>query len=280
VPTNEDVKEQQRVDWDSVADAWDKWDEFLSDSSQHINEWICQSARLAPGKNVLDLASGTGQPAINAAKHIKPGGMVTALDLAPDMIAVVARKAKRHGLDNVEPVVGDMEKLQYGAASYDAVTCRFGFMFCPDLPQAFSEARRVLKPSGRLAFVVWDAPKENRWMAQVGQILAQVTGAPPPDPKSPNPFRLADRQELAQLLQGAGFQRWEIEERAFPFEFDSPDHYWAMVSSMFASLRDALVRMPEADRARVESLVKEEARKVDIGNRVVYNASTLCVWAE
>ncbi|MPZ48170.1 MAG: methyltransferase domain-containing protein [Dehalococcoidia bacterium] len=280
MPTDDEIKEMQRADWNSVADAWDKWDQFLSDSSQHINEWICQGAKLAPGKTVLDLASGSGQPAITAAKHIKPGGMVTALDIAPDMIAVVARKAKRNGLDNVEPVLGDMEDLNYEPGTYDAVTSRFGFMFCPDLPKAFSEAKRVLKRGGRLSFVVWDKPEENKWLSQVIGIMNQVAPGPPPDPKAPGIFRLCDQAELAQLLQGAGFERWEIEGRAFPYEFDGPEHYWSFVTDVAAPLRKRLDSMSEADRAKVKELVLEEAKKIDIGNRVVYNANTLCIWAE
>jgi ubiquinone/menaquinone biosynthesis C-methylase UbiE len=280
VPTNEEVKEQQRSDWDNVAGGWDKWDEFFSDATQHISEWICQGARLGPGKNVLDLASGSGQPAISAAKHIRPGGMVTALDIAPDMIGVVARKAKRAGLDNVEPVVGDIEDLNYESGTYDAVTCRFGFMFCPDLPKAFSEAKRVLKPGGRLAFVVFDTPAENKWMSQVSEAMNQVVPGPPPDPKAPGPFRLCDQQELAQLLSGAGFQRWEIEARAYPYEFDGPEHYWSYIVECSAPLRVRFDKMSEADQAKVKDIVTGEAKKIDIGNRVVYNASTLCVWAE
>jgi len=280
VPTNDEIKAQQRSDWESVAANWDKWDDFLGLSSQHINEWICQGARLVPGKNVLDLASGSGQPALTAAKHIRPGGMVTALDISPAMIGVVAQKAARARLDNVEPVVGDMEELNYEPGTFDAVTSRLGFMSCPDPPKAFSEAKRVLKPGGRLSFVVWDTPVENKWLAQVQQIMNQVAPGPAPDPKAPNPFRLCDQNELTDLLRGAGFQRWEIESRAFPYEFDGPEHYWSFVSEMAAGVTMRLRSMSEADREKVQALVTDEAKKIDIGNRVVYNASTLCVWAE
>ena len=280
MPTNEEVKEQQRNDWDSVADSWDKWDDFMGQSSQHINEWICQGAKLAPGKMVLDLASGSGQPALTAAKHIRPGGKLTALDLAPGMVGVVARRATKARLDNVEPVVGDMEDLTYDAGSFDAVTSRFGFMFAPDVSKALSEAKRVLKPGGRLSFAVWDVPAENKWMTQVMEALNQVAPGPPPDPKAPGPFRLSDQKELADLLQAAGFERWEIESRAFAYEYDGPEHYWQVVSEMTAPLRNRMQSLDEAGRNKVKDLVIEEAKKVDIGNRVVYNATTLCVWAE
>ena len=280
MPTNEEIKEQQRNDWDSVADNWDKWDDFLGQASQHINEWICQGAKLGPGKNVLDLASGSGQPAISAAKHIKPGGQVTALDIAPDMVGVMSRKAKRAGLDNIEPVVGDMEDIHYDAGSFDAVTSRFGFMFCPDVQKALSEAKRVLKRGGRLSFVVWDTPAQNKWLSQVSGIMNQVSPAPAPDPKAPGIFRLCDKAELAEFLKGAGFQKFEIEERAFPYEFDGPEHYFSFVTEVAAPIRKRFLSLSEADQAKAKDLVLEEARKIDIGNRVVYTGNTLCIWAE
>ena len=280
MPTNEEIKEQQRNDWDSVADAWDKWDDFLGQSSQHINEWICQGAKLAPGKTVLDLASGSGQPALTAAKHIRPGGRLTALDISPEMIGVIGKRAAKMRLDNVEPALGDIEDLNYDPSSFDAVTSRFGFMFCPDVGKAFSEAKRVLKPGGRLSFVVWDKPEENKWLSQVSTVINQISPGPPPDPKAPNPFRLSDQQELEDLLRGAGFTSWEIESRAFPYEFDGPQHYWDYVIEIAAPVRKRWLALPESEQAKVKELVLDEAKKIDIGNRVVYNATTLCAWAE
>jgi hypothetical protein len=83
-----------------------------------------------------------------------------------------------------------------------------------------------------------------------------------------------------ELLQAAGFERWEIESRAFAFEYDGPEHYWQVVSEMTAPLRNRMATLDDAGREKLRSLVVDEAKKVDIGNRVVYNATTLCVWAE
>jgi ubiquinone/menaquinone biosynthesis C-methylase UbiE len=134
------------------------------------------------------------------------------------MVEVMRRRAAASGVDNLEARVMDMEQLQFADDSFDAVTCRWGYMFCPDAVSALIESRRVLRPGGRLALAVWDLPANNPWLSSFVSAINHVApSASPPDPKALGPFRLSDRGELEALLGAAGFSRSSIE--SVPFRF-------------------------------------------------------------
>ena len=71
--------------WDDIAIAYEAWYDQFERDAQPINDWICRSAKLAPGMQVLDLAAGSGQPAFTAARLVSPQGSVIATDLSPAM---------------------------------------------------------------------------------------------------------------------------------------------------------------------------------------------------
>jgi SAM-dependent methyltransferase len=121
---------------------------------------LIEAAGIGPGFEVLDLAAGTGDPAVTIAPGLGSGG-VTALDLTFDMLAVGRDRADNLALGNVRFVVGDMAALPFADASFDAVTCRNGLMFPADRLACVAEARRVLRPGGRAAWLVWATIEEN-----------------------------------------------------------------------------------------------------------------------
>src|SRR5439155_5325472 len=118
-------------------------------------------AGLWPGLDVLDLASGTGEPALTLAPLVLPGGTVTATDLLPEILAVAEEQAAQQGRANLRCGVADAGDLPFADASFDRVTCRFGVMFFPDVPRALREVCRVLRPGGRAAFTAWGPAAEQ-----------------------------------------------------------------------------------------------------------------------
>jgi len=97
----------------------------------------------------LDIATGTADLAIGLARRA-PEAVVTGLDLSPEMLAVAERKIRQAGLsERIALVRANALALPFPDGSFDLVTCGFGLRNFPDLPQALSEMRRVLKPGGR-----------------------------------------------------------------------------------------------------------------------------------
>lgn len=107
-------------------------------------------ARAMTPDRVLDLAAGTADFSIGAAR-LFPSAHVTGLDLTPAMLEIGRGKVARAGIaDRVELVEGNALALDFADASFDAVTCAFGFRNFPDVPAALAEAQRVLRPGGAL----------------------------------------------------------------------------------------------------------------------------------
>jgi ubiquinone/menaquinone biosynthesis C-methylase UbiE len=145
---------------------------------------------------------------------VGPGGTVLATDISAEMLGIAARVAQQEGLTNVTPRVMDAQQLDLPDNAFDAVICRLGLMLIPNVQQALREGRRVLKPGGKLAALVWSAPEHNPLFALPLAIVSNYgSGAPS---HLPNPFSLSDPSIFEQELTEAGFD--EVITRVLPFE--------------------------------------------------------------
>jgi ubiquinone/menaquinone biosynthesis C-methylase UbiE len=277
MPTNEELKAAQRAVWDAVSSGWDKWDRFHEQQTVPITEWLCREAAIEPGTRVLDLASGSGQPALTAAALARPG-VVVATDIAPEMVEVIRRLAAAAGVDNLEARVMDMERLEYPDGSFDAVTCRWGYMFCPDVVGALAESRRVLRPGGRLSLAVWDVPAKNAWLTGIVDAINEVAPpTTPPDPKALGPFRLCDRNELEGMMRAAGFDSPRLESVPFSFDCESGETWWEFVFDIAAPVRNRILALDEDLQAKVKQIVlSRAAMQAEANGRVRLEAANLC----
>ena len=214
------MKAKEEEVWASVAPGWRTHDAFIAKASAPVSQRMLQLAGLAPGKRVLDIAAGTGEPAIPAARMVSPGGSVIATDFVEDMLAVAREKAARAGVNNVEFRRVDGETLDFPGASFDAVTIRFGIMFMPEPDRCLREVHRVLRSGGRVALATWAAPDKNAWASIAAGILSKLANAPPPKPGAPGIFAFGDSNRLAGSLQLAGFRDVKVE----PVEVVMADH--------------------------------------------------------
>ena len=143
------------------------------------------------------------------------------------MVEVGRRRAEELGLRNIEHRVLDAEDLALQDASVDGAICRFGYMLMVDPGQALRETRRVLRADGRLVFAVWREAERNPWVAVPGELFVRRALVPPPAPGAPGMFTLASDERIRELLGGAGFTTWKIEDVPVPFVATDVDEYIA-----------------------------------------------------
>ena len=236
------------------------------------------AARLAPGLRVLDVACGVGEPALEAARRVRPRGAVVATDLLPEMVEATREAARAEGLDNVECVLAAAEAPPPGP--FDAVTCRFGLMFFSDAVAAIEGWRRVARPGARIVAAVWAGPDQNPFMGIRTRVAREVLGSELP-PLGPGQESLAVPGALAATLQAAGLKSVAVE--TVPLRWEAPDaRTWvAMMTELSPPLAEAL---HGASPATASSFLAELARAVSpyagASGRVSVPASSLVGFGE
>ncbi len=256
----ERFKRESKSSWDAAAAGWEKWWTLFERAAQGVSNRLVELAKIKPGDRVLDIATGTGEPAITAARKVGPNGRVIGTDHSPGMLAVARRRAAALGLTNVEYHEGDAASLKEPAASFDAVVCRWGLMFVPDLAAAARGIHAMLKPGSSLATAVWDTGDKVPMITIAGPQVRAMLGIAPPPPGTPNPMSLADTGILERALTGAGFRDFKVEPMNVVFEFDSPQKFLESRKDISYDFRSAMASQPPEVQRKLEEVVIEAAR--------------------
>ncbi len=250
-PAQEQIRDQQKAAWNKFSPGWRKWDAFNMAFLRPMADEIVDALRLGPGDIVLDIATGTGEPGLSIAAAL-PRGRVVGTDLAEGMLAIAQDRAAERKLSNYETRVADVSALPFPDATFDAVSCRMGFMFFPDLAVAAREIVRVLKPGGRFATSVWDAGDRNRWIAVLMGVIQRNVALPPSPPDAPGMFRCAAPGMIAGLLREAGLAKVTEKVISGQVTYESAAHYWTMMTEVAAPVAGALSQAGEAVRDRIK----------------------------
>lgn len=217
-------KAQQERTWHELSAGWDKWYELFERGAQPVTRTLLTGADLRPGSTVLDIGSGTGQPALAAAARV-PEGRVVGVDQAQGMLDVARRRATLLDLANVEFRRQDVEELDLGEAAFDAVLSRWSLMFLPDADRVLHTAHRALRPGGTFTAAVWGAPPQVPMLSMAFGIVAARLDLPAPPPGAPGPFSMADPEALCARFTKAGFQDVEHRECRIVFRPRSVEEF-------------------------------------------------------
>lgn len=221
-----------QADWDFVSGAWAEEADYVEASVAPVTTRALELLAARPGESILELGAGAGTFGALLADAVAPGGRVVVSDLAPGMVAAAERRLRERGIAGVETKMIDGQAIDLPAGSVDAVVARMVYMLMSDPALAFAEARRILRPEGRLVFSVWGAPQDNIWALSLGMAMMQ-SGFDAPDPFAPGGlFSLGDPQIIHRLLSDAGFENIQIEEVVSPHEFVDFESYWRSISRL------------------------------------------------
>jgi len=251
-------------DWERIAEKFDLWLPHL----ESVTEAMIPALQMEAGDRVLDVACGTGEPALTLARGAGNGTRIIAIDTAPGMVAVARAKAEREGLDNLTFRVMPAERMDFVDYRFDRLLCRFGLMLFEDPLKGLKEMHRVLRPGGRFVLTVWSSPETMRtlcWAMEAFRGRIDEACHPPLEKVT----SLGSPETLKSLLRSAGFEEFHVERRELHYRFSSFDHYWDTVeiSDILKAQYDAL---PEEEHGCIRETVRELARNfIEEGGLVV-----------
>ena len=255
-------KVAERQSWDSLANNLQKWWKTIERGAEKVSRRLIELAEIKPGSIVLDIATGIGEPAITAANRVGKNGHVLATDISPQMLSVAKQRAISLGLQNViEFKEGDIETIELPSSMFDAVLCRWGLMFLPDLRAGLSNIYRSLIEDGRIAAAVWALPDQNTLIATTTNTVMKETNSKPPPPGTPGPFSLSDENNLLNSFMMSGFNDLNIEMMNVSLDFSSPDEFTAFTTETAGPLQKMLANQTYVRKNEILKAVTEAAIK-------------------
>lgn len=260
--------------------ASEKWKAKSAAMGTPVTNALVEYAQPTRGMTVLDLASGTGEPAISVALSVGEQGQVTALDLSAELLQIAQKRAEARGLRNFTTQQGDAHSLPFADNSFDLVTSRFGVMFFREPELALRESRRVLRPGARACFLVWGSFDQPYWQSMMGVVHRHV-GGPLIEPGGPNPFRFAERGSLSTVLRNAGFTAIEEETRTLPWAWPGPaEEVWEQNRTVAVPFRAMLDRVRKDEWPRIHSAVLEAVNQYCDGESIAFGARVVLASGE
>ena len=184
------------------ANAWAEAHELIDLQLSPLGLRAIEALGLGSGDIVLDIGCGAGQTLLQLAEQVGTEGQVIGVDVAPLLLEIAKRRTEP--LSQVRLIQVDAQYLDLPSASTDAVFSRFGVMTFNDPVAAFANFRRILRPSGALAFCCWRSLQEN----ELDHLPLSAAGFQPVDE---SPFSFADPEHIRRMLEAAGFSEIVIQ---------------------------------------------------------------------
>ncbi|MCC6178674.1 MAG: methyltransferase domain-containing protein [Chloroflexi bacterium] len=204
-----------------VVARWRRGEALRAQALGPATEQLLDLAGLTPGMRILDVAAGTGEQTLIAARRVGPSGSVLAIDIAAPMLEVAAEAAREAGLTNVKTRVMDARSLDLDDASFDAAISRMGLMLMPDRQDALRGIYRALTPGAKFGAMVFSSFDKNPYFTVPATIVRRIGHLPAPPPGEPGMFALGAPGAFAAALRDAGFQDIQVHAVSVSMRFPS-----------------------------------------------------------
>lgn len=247
-------EDRERREWDRVAAGWARWWRTIEDGAQHVNDRLIDLAEVAPGKRVLDIATGIGEPALSAAIRMGSTGRVVATDISTRMLDIARPRASAAGLTNVEFLAANSERLDFPDRSFDAVLCRWGITSLPNYSRLLVKINRMLVPNGLFATSVWEETSRRPLIGIATKIAEQMF--PPVQPRSEQRSE-APKEALESVMSHAGFADVRAEKRTVTLEFASAEAFTQYLVDVSPVVAGLISDQPSARQEEYKTLLTQ-----------------------
>jgi ubiquinone/menaquinone biosynthesis C-methylase UbiE len=273
-----EILSQQRDIWNRFSTGWRKWDALNMRLLKPAADAMLTEIPWRRGISILDVACGTGEPGLTAAS-IAREGHVLAIDLADHMVQAARDSARIRGLKNFRAETASVDRIPAGDGTFDAILCRYGFMFFPNVADALAEFRRVLKPDGRVIVAVWSSPAKNTWATTVMNVIRAHVDLPPTPADAPGLFRFGQIEGLAEAFWRAGLRELQFQELEWVASYESPDRYWEYMTEVPAGVAQALAGLRPDVKAQIRTQVLKAVSRYEPNQEVHLTCGTHVVSA-
>jgi ubiquinone/menaquinone biosynthesis C-methylase UbiE len=261
-------------DWNSFgrAQASQKWRRQSAMMGSGMTEAIVATAQVERGMRVLDIACGTGEPAISIATLLHGTGEVIGVDISSAPLEIARRRAQQRGLKNVRFEQADAHQLPFDDESFDRVTSRLGIMFFADLANALRQMHRVLKPGGRVVLLAWGVMGQPYFSSTIGTLMRAMPGSDMPE-TARKMFAFGQPGLLAGKLRATGFSSVEEDFVTVPWTWPgTPQEVWDYFKEVTIPFAPLLQSVPADRRTEVDAAVIHAIGQYAEGDEVRFTA--------
>jgi SAM-dependent methyltransferase len=246
-----------------AAAAWQRSGVARAQVLAPLTERMLDLAGVGVGHRVLDVAAGTGEQTLAAARRVGPTGAVLATDIAAQMLALAAKAAVQAGFRNVETRVRDARDLDLEPESFDAAISRLALMLVPERTRAMACVHRALKKGKKLAALVPATADECPFIALPMGIAGRCAGTPQAPLGDPGMFALGDPAMLAAAYRDAGFRDVTVEVVRVQRRFPSVAVAMQNVRDLLPEIPKLLMHVTDAERAAAWAEIERALRQFD-----------------
>jgi SAM-dependent methyltransferase len=226
----------------------------------NVAEALAEALEILPDERVLDVATGSGNGAIAAAR--RSWGGAVGIDFVPALLERGRERAAAERL-GVEFIEADAQDLPFEDASFDVAMSIFGAMFAPDQERTAAELLRVVKPGGRIGMANWTP---DGALSEFFAILVKHTGGPPPGTVPPV---LWGNEEHARSLFGDGITEMRVQQRVSRQVFRSAAHYLDFFRTYFGPMKMAFDKVGPEGAAALEADLLAYLERVNTNERAL-----------
>jgi ubiquinone/menaquinone biosynthesis C-methylase UbiE len=217
-----------------------------------VGELLCEAVELHARERVLDVATGSGNTALAAARR---RGQVVGVDFVPALLERARQRAEVEGL-RIEFKAGRVEALPFEDHAFDCVLSTFGAMFSETPAQAAHELLRVCRPAGRIGLANWTPD------SFVGELFRVVARHVPALDSVARSTRWGTEAGLEELF-GPRVAERRVARRVFAFRADSPEAYVGFFRQYFGPTVTAFAALPPEGQTRLEGDLLEAVRRAN-----------------
>ncbi len=274
-----DIRENQKASWNKFSPGWKKWDLELHDHMKPAADGIVNLLKPAGSQLILDIAAGTGELGFSIASMLIEGKVIIT-DLSDEMLNIARENAIRKEISNVEFRACDVCELPFANDTFDAISCRMGFMFFHDMLLAAKEILRVLKPGGKFATTVWSSAEKNFWATAISETISKHMQLSAPAPESPGIFRCSKSGLMTSIFVQTGFKNIIENEITCQLKCGTAEIYWEMMNEIAAPIVAALSKADNAMKDRIKKDVYKTINEKYPDGNVILDGSALLIYGE